>query len=313
MKKTIFNTFICLALVVLSARGQYAPANAAWNRPVEPFRIVGNLYYVGAADVSAFLLATPEGHILIDSGFAETVPLIEANLKKLGFRLEDVRVLLVSHGHYDHVGGMAELKARTKARLLANPAERELLGRGGKGDFAFKDQYAYAPVTLDGELCDGEEVRLGGSVMKAHFTPGHTKGCTSWTTTVSEGAQEYRVVIAASMTAPGYQLVDNAGYPEIADDYKASFAKLRALPCDVFLSLHSWDFGLHEKIAARAKNPAVNPFVDPDGYRRFLDKSETNLKKQIEKQVAGGKWNWNWVVTSSEPERDGAIGCLTSR
>ena len=282
--RTVLGLIISCILGCSVMCSQYAPANPAWNRPIEPFRIAGNLYYVGAADVSAFLITTTDGHILIDSGFAETVPVIEASLKKLGFRLEDIHLLLISHGHYDHVGGMAELKARTKARLLANPAERELLGWGGKGDFAFKDQSAYPPVTPDGELRDGEIVRLGGVELKAHFTPGHTKGTTSWTVTVNENGHAYHVVIAASMSAPGYQLIGNAHYPNIVADYKASLAKLRALPCDIFLSLHSWDFGLHEKIAARARNPDVNPFIDPEGYRRFLDKSATNLKKQSDAQ-----------------------------
>lgn len=282
--KYLHATLLFIAIVCQAAHGQFAATSAAWNRPIEPFRIVGNLYYVGASDVSAYLLTTPEGHILIDSGLAETVPLIEANLKKLGFQLEDIRLLLISHGHFDHVGGMAELKARTKARLLANPAEKALLMRGGKGDFAFQDKYPYAPVVPDGALSDGEEVRLGGSVLKAHFTPGHTKGSTSWTTTITDGGRAYNVVIAASLSAPGYQLIDNPDYPSVVADYEASMAKLRTLPCDIFLSLHSWDFGLHAKIAARAKDGAENPFVDPEGYLRFLEKSEANLQKQIEEQ-----------------------------
>lgn len=282
--KHLYAALLLITIVCQTAHGQSAAASAAWNRPIEPFRIVGNLYYVGASDVSAYLLTTSEGHILIDSGLAETVPLIEANLKKLGFRLEDIRLLLISHGHFDHVGGMAELKSRTKAKLLTNPAEKALLMRGGKGDFAFQDRYPYAPVVPDGEVSDGEEVRLGGVVLKAHFTPGHTKGSTSWTTTITEGGRAYKVVIAASLSAPGYQLIDNPDYPSIVADYEASIAKLRALPCDIFLSLHSWDFGLHAKIAARAKNGAVNPFVDPVDYVRFLEKSETNLQKQIEEQ-----------------------------
>jgi metallo-beta-lactamase class B len=279
--KHLLAALIVFATACLTAHGQYATANPAWNRSIDPFRIVGNLYYVGASDVSAYLLTTPEGHILIDSGFAETVPLIEANLKKLGFRLEDIRLLLISHGHFDHVGGIAELKARTKARLLVNPIENALLARGGKGDFAFQDKYSFAPVMPDAALSDGEEVSLGGTVLKAHFTPGHTKGCTSWTTTITEGGRVYRVVIAASLTAPGYRLIDNPDYPGIGADYEASIAKLRALPCDIFLSLHSWDFGLHAKIAAQAKDGA---FVDPEGYRCFLDKSETALRKQIAEQ-----------------------------
>ncbi|MFT3868275.1 MAG: subclass B3 metallo-beta-lactamase [Nibricoccus sp.] len=262
----------------------HTPAVAAWNRSVEPFCIAGNLYYVGASGVASYLIATPDGHILIDSGFAETVTHIEANMKKLGFRLEDIRVLLISHAHYDHVGGMAELKFRTKARLLVNPAERDLLARGGKGDFAFGDKYPFAPELPDGELRDGEVVKLGGVELTAHFTPGHTKGSTSWTTTVRVNEREYRVVIAASMTAPEYKLIGNVEYPTILNDYRTSFEKLRALPCDIFLSSHGWDFGLSNKMDARAKTPNANPFVDPEGYHRFLDKSETNLKKQIEKQ-----------------------------
>lgn len=282
--KHLYATLLFIAIVCQAAHGQFAATSAAWNRPIEPFRVVGNLYYVGASDVSAFLLTTPEGHILIDSGLAETVSLIEANLKKLGFRLEDIRLLLISHGHFDHVGGMAELKSRTKARLLANPAEKALLMRGGKGDFAFQDKYPFAPVEPDGALGDDEEVRFGGAVLKAHFTPGHTKGSTTWTTTITDGGRAYNVVIAASLSAPGYQLIDNPDYPSIVADYEASIAKLRALPCDIFLSLHSWDFGLHAKVAARAKDGAVNPFVDPEGYLRFLEKSKANLQKQIEEQ-----------------------------
>lgn len=282
--KSFFSILFGLTLTLLPAAGQYAPAVAAWNRPVEPFCIVGNLYYVGASGVASYLIATPDGHILIDTGFSETLSHIEANMKKLGFRLADIRVLLISHAHYDHVGGMAELKKRTNVRLLVNPAERALLQRGGGGDFAFKDRYRYAPVAADGELHDGEVVKLGGAELTAHFTPGHTKGTTSWTMTVPADGREYRVVIAASMTAPGYQLVGNAEHPEIVDDFRGSFAKLRALPCDIFLSLHGWDFGLDDKMQARTKNPGANPFVDPEGYRRFLDKTEVKLNQQVEAQ-----------------------------
>lgn len=276
--------WLFLLALIPPLHAQYAPADATWNRSVEPFCIVGNLYYVGASDVSAYLFTSSEGHILIDCGFGETVPLIEANLKRLGFRLEDIRLLLVSHGHYDHVGGIAELKEKTKARLLVNPAEVGLLKRGGKGDFAFHDNYPYAPVVPDGELQDGEEIRFGGTLLKAVFTPGHTKGCTSWTATIIDGGRSYNVVIAASLTAPGYQLVDNPEYPEIVSDYERSIAKLRALPCDIFLSLHSWDFDLKAKIVARVKDRSVNPFIDPAGYRLFLDKSEAALRKQVEEE-----------------------------
>jgi metallo-beta-lactamase class B len=267
-----------------SAFGQFAPANPEWNRPVEPFRVAGNLYYVGVADVSSYLITTPEGHILLDAGFRETAPIIEANIAKLGFHVEDVRLLLISHGHYDHVGGVAAIKARTKAALLANPVEAPLLARGGKGDFAFKDAYPYPPLVPDRLLDDGEQVRLGGTVMTAHFTPGHTQGCTSWTTTVKEAGKLLQVVIPCSISAPGYQLVDNPMYPEIQKDFEATFATLRALPCDVFLGLHSWDFGLPQKIKARAANPGGNPFIDPEGYRRFLERGQAAIRELAAKQ-----------------------------
>ncbi|MBL0157061.1 MAG: subclass B3 metallo-beta-lactamase [Bryobacterales bacterium] len=275
---------IFFPLALLLAAGQFTPANPEWNQPVAPFRIAGNLYYVGASGVSSFLITTPEGHYLLDTGFSETVPQIEANIQKLGFRLSDVRFLLISHGHYDHIAGVASLKARTKAKLLANPAEAPLLQRGGKGDFAFADRFPYPPVTPDRMLHDGEQISLGGTVMTAHFTPGHTKGCTSWTTTVKEDGKDLRVVIPCSVSAPGYQLVNNPKYPEIQKDFAASIAKLRALPSDIFVSPHGWDFDLEGKVKARAAVPTRNPFIDPKGLPRYLDKSEAAIREALAKQ-----------------------------
>jgi metallo-beta-lactamase class B len=267
-------------------RGQYAPAVPDWNRPVAPFRVLGNLFYVGASDVSAFLLATSDGNILLDSGFRETLPLIEANLGRLGFRMEDLSLILTSHAHYDHIGGMADLKRRTKARFLVNPAEAAAFQRGGKGDFAFGDKYPFPPIDPDGLLRDGTPVVLGTTALTPHFTPGHTKGCTSWTTRIEEAGSNYDVVIASSMSAPGYRLVANDEYPEIARDYEDSFAKLRALPCDVFLSLHSWDFGFHNKLKARKQGTRQNPFVDPGGLAAFVNRTHSAFQKQYDEQRA---------------------------
>jgi metallo-beta-lactamase class B len=263
---------------------QYTPATADWNRPVEPFRVVGNVYYVGASGVSAFLITTPKGHILIDTGFRETAPMVLAGITRLGFRVEDIRLLLASHAHYDHVGGMAEIKAASKARFLANPRDLELFARGGAGDFAFGDKYLFPPIQADGKLHDGQRIRLGGVVLTAHFTPGHTKGCTSYTTKIREGQRSYDVVFPCSMTAPGYQLVDNPKYPEIASDYGISFAMLNRLPCDIFLGGHAWDFGLNEKRQKIQTGSASNPFVDRDGYHAWLKKSEAALQKQLAEQ-----------------------------
>lgn len=283
MLRSVVVPLLCSACL-FAASGPYAPANPRWNRPAEPFRIVGNLYYVGASGVSAFLIATPEGHILLDTGFRETVPIIEKNLEKLGFHLTDIRLVLALHAHYDHAGGVAGIKARSKARFLANPADAPQFSRGGQRDFAFGNAYPFPPVVPDGLLREGEPVGLGGVWLTPHFTPGHTPGCTSWSFTIPAGGHSYRVVLVGSLTAPGYRLVGNPRYPGIVRDFESSFAKLRALPCDIFLTQHGWDFDLDRKIRLRTQFPGRNPFVDPAGYLRYLDRSQAAFHKQVAEQ-----------------------------
>jgi metallo-beta-lactamase class B len=282
---------LCTLIVSLPAAAQYAPANSKWNQPVPPFRIADNLYYVGAEGVASYLITTPAGDILIDTGFRETVPLVEASIRKLGFRVEDIRLLLISHGHFDHAGGMAAMKAATHARLLLSPAEAPLLERGGKDDFAFGDRYVYPPVTPDGLLSDGEPVRLGGEALTPHFTPGHTKGCTTWTMTVHDHGQLRHVVFACSLSAPDYQVVNNPKYPGIQKDFARSFATMRALPCDIFLAAHPWEFELDRKRAALAAAPAgaANPFVDPAGCRAYIDRSEAALRERVAQQTKAAR------------------------
>jgi metallo-beta-lactamase class B len=280
---------LALALVLTlpaSAFAQYTRAEAEWNQPVEPFRIAGNLYYVGATNVASYAIATSEGLILVDTGFRETVPIIQRNLQKLGFRLEDVRLLLALHAHYDHVGGVADIKSRTKARFLASPGDAPLFERGGKDDFAFGDRFLYPPVKPDALLSDGEPVGLGGTMLTPHFTPGHTKGATSWTMTVRDGDRDYHVMIASSVSTPDYRLIDNPKYPAIVHDLESSFATLRTLPCDIFLTEHSWQFGLPDKMQRRAADPSHNPFVDPEACRRFIESGEASLHKLVAEQKA---------------------------
>jgi metallo-beta-lactamase class B len=282
---------LCTLIVSLPALAQYAPANAKWNKPVPPFRIADNLYYVGAEGVASYLITTPAGDFLIDTGFRETVPLVEASIRKLGFRVEDVRILLISHGHFDHAGGVAAMKAATHARLLVSPAEAPMLEQGDKDDFAWGDKYAYTPVKPDGLLKDDEPVRLGGVALTPHFTPGHTRGCTTWTMTVKNDGVLRHVVFACSLSAPDYQLVNNRKYPGIANDYTQSIATMRALPCDIFLAAHPWEFELDRKRAALAADPsgAANPFVDPAGYRAYIDRSEAALKERVAQQTKAGR------------------------
>jgi metallo-beta-lactamase class B len=288
--KHLSFSLVCLFFIALfllqyqNAHGQADEASRSRNQPIKPFRIIGNIYYVGASDVTSFLITTPQGHVLLDGGFAATVPQIKENIKALGFRIEDVKILINSHAHSDHAGGLAELKGLTKARLFASRADAALLASGGKGDPNFGDDYAYTPVRADEILRDGDTIKLGGVILTARLTPGHTKGCTTWTMKVSDGGKSYDVVFLGSISAPGYQLVDNAQYPNIVEDYERTFRLLKKLPCDVFLGSHGIFFGLREKIARLAESPKQNPFVDSEGYRNFLNQAEESFRERLKKQ-----------------------------
>ena len=256
----------------------------AWNQPVEPFKIIGNVYYVGATEVTSFLITTPEGHILIDSGLAETAPQIRSNIQKLGFHSEDIRLLLSIHAHYDHAGGLAALKQDfPNARLIAVNENADELERGGTNDFAFGDRQAFAPVDVDQRISDGGDVALGGVKLKAVLTPGHTKGCTTWLATIADGSRLYHVVWACSLSAPGYNLVDNQNYPRIVEDYRKTFKKLASLPCDVLLAPHGSAFGLTKKRALREAG-GPNPFIDPAELAELIRKTSQDFEAQLAEQ-----------------------------
>jgi metallo-beta-lactamase class B len=260
----------------------------SWNQPVPPFHVAGNIYYVGANEITSFLITSPQGHILLDGGFAETAPQIEANIEKLGFHLRDVKVLLNSQAHSDHAGGFAELKRVTGARLLIAPGDADLVARGGHDDFAFGNTMVYPATKPDGTFKDGEAIRVGEAVMVAHITPGHTRGCTTWTTKATEGGKSYDVTFLCSVSAPGYQLVKNAKYPNIVDDYRETFRRLKAMHTDIFLASHGSFFDLeHKRKAIEAGKP--NPFILPGEFDSFLARSERGFNAQLAKQQAGAK------------------------
>jgi metallo-beta-lactamase class B len=273
-----------LLLLPALARAQADPTDRARNQPVEPYRIAGNLYYVGASDIASYLITTPEGNILLDGGYVETEPQIEANIRKLGFQVEKVKILLSSHAHYDHVGGLAELKKKTGAPLYAGAGDVDLLARGGKGDFALGDRGLFPPVHVDHPVHDGDHVSLGGTTLIAHATPGHTRGCTSWSMQVEEGGKRYDVVFVGSTSInPGVHLAGKPSYPGIAEDYAKTFRVLKSLPCDIFLAVHASFFNGLEK-SARLKQGGVNPFIDPQGYRDYLAESEKSYGEQLAKE-----------------------------
>jgi len=271
----------------LPARSQATEQDRARNQPVAPFRILGNLYYVGASDITSFLIVTPKGNILLDAGFVQTALQIQANVKTLGFRMEDTKFLLNSQAHYDHTGGLAQLKKLTGAQMAASEEDALMLEAGGHGDPYFGDKYVFQPVHVDRRLKNGDTVSLGGTAMTAEITPGHTKGCTTWTMTVEEAGKSYHVVFVCSTSVLSeIRLIDNAQYPGIERDYEYTFRRLRQLPCDIFLGAHGNFFDLLGKNERLRRGDKPNPFIDPEGYKKYLDSSEAAFQKELRAQRA---------------------------
>lgn len=273
---------IVLALAVAFGAVQIAPSDPSWRQPFDPIRIVGNIYYVGTRGLSSFLIVTPAGGVLIDSGEAASVPFIRANVERLGLRLSDVRLLLAGHAHYDHIGGQAELKRLTGALTVAMDADLEAIESGV--DRSALGSQGWTPIKIDRVVKDGETVSLGGMTLTAHLTPGHTQGCTTWTTDVVEDGRRYKVAFVCSVTVnEGVHLVGNARVPAIADHYARTFRVLRDLKPDVFVAEHGSVFDLEGKAekARTLQKGQPNPFVDPEGYERFVTKAEDAYLTQL--------------------------------
>ena len=263
-----------------------SPNFAAMNQPMAPFRISDDVYYVGASDVTSFLIVTDAGLILTDGGFEQTAPQIEANIKALGFDIRNVKILLNSHAHFDHAGGLAALKAASGARFLASRADAPVLESGGAADFVHFGSYShFPPVKVDGYLADGGQIVLGHTVLTAHLTPGHTKGCTSWTMATHVNGKPVDVLFICSLTVlPSYRLLSEPGYPQMAADFAQSFKTLRALSCQIFIASHGLFFDLLGKKAKLDGNPPVNPFIDPAGCRKYIDGAEARYVAELEKE-----------------------------
>ena len=288
MNRTLLGlilVFVFAFLTVSSTYAQYAKEMPALNAPVQPFKIIGNIYYVGASDVTSFLITTPAGDILLDGGFDETVPQIRDNVKRLGFDLREVKILLNSHAHFDHAGGLATLKSLTGAKLCVSRADAVLIENGGHRDYLFGDRRLFKPAKVDRLLDDGDTVELGGTVLTAHLTPGHTRGDTTWTMTVVDAGKKYDVVFVGSTTInPGTKLVGNAAYPNIAADYAKAFRVLKSLHCDVFLAAHGSFFSLTDKMKKIANGSTPNPFIDRDGYAAFISRTEKLFLDQLKQE-----------------------------
>jgi metallo-beta-lactamase class B len=260
----------------------------SWNKPFPAFRVAGNLYYVGTSQMAIFLFATPQGLILLDSGFEAKVPQLRHSVESLGFRFEDIKILLASHAHIDHVQGHAVIRSMTHARVLASEADAPVIATGGTGDWAYGSRYQWVPCPVDEIVNDGQAVTLGGTTLLAHLTPGHSKGATTWTTTVEEDGHQLAVVFFPSGNVPpGAHLVNNPDFPDVAAAFAHSFATWRSLPCDLFLGAHGSFFDLQAKWKRLAAGTGPNPFIDPAGYRRAIDEAEKNFRAAFKSQGGG--------------------------
>jgi metallo-beta-lactamase class B len=283
---------ICAALPASAQQPAAKPAATAaaasrsnWNQPTEPFRIIDNVYYVGTAGLSSFLFVTPEGDILLDAALPDSAPQIEANIRKLGFKLSDVKILLNSHAHFDHSGGLAQLKKDTGAKLIASEGDRSAL----EGGFYLGSENVKAmgapPVKVDQAIKDGYKLTLGGFTMTAHLTPGHTRGCTSWGWTAHEGGKAYEALVFCSATIAANRLVDPPQYPGIVADYRATFEKAAKMKVDIFLAPHAEFYDLAAK---RAKLTAggPNPFIVPGEFHTFIAKQKADFEPGLKAQEA---------------------------
>ena len=277
----VLISWLCLSLPA-------AAQNADWTRPFPPLKLIGNVYWVGTYDLSTYLITTDAGHILINTGLAETVPEIKKGVEQLGFDFGGVEILLATHAHWDHVAGLAELERLTGAQVWMSEADAVLLEDGGKSDFRFGNDRdtSFEPVMVDRRLKDQDTIALGGVTLTAHHHPGHTKGATSFTLTVREAGRDYRVVIAnMGSINPGVTVSGMPKYPTIGDDYARTFAAQKALPVDVFLASHASQFGMHGKY--QPGNPYdPNRFVDPAGYLAAVERLEGIFREQLARERA---------------------------
>jgi metallo-beta-lactamase class B len=274
MRLTAASLFV---FCFLGATALLAQGNPDWHRDFPAFKITGNLYYVGTADLAVYLVNTPQGNILINSDFKEDVPAIKKSIEQLGFKYGDTKIILISHAHGDHDEATGLIQKETGAKLMVmdgDVPEEQSTAPGRPG------------AHVDRVLHDGDTVELGGSTLVAHLTPGHTKGCTTWAMQVRDGGRTLNAVIIGSPNVnPGYVLVGNKNYPEIAQDYVKTFAVLKSLPCDIFLGAHGAYFGLAAKYA-KVKAGGANPFIDPDGYKAYVEERNQSFQKEWARQKA---------------------------
>ena len=276
-----------LAATAMALTGGPALAQSNWNKPAEPFHVIDNVWYVGTEGLSAFLFTTPEGHILLDGATPEGAPIIEANIAKLGFKLSDVKILLNSHAHFDHSGGLAKLKHDTGATLAAMEGDVSALEGGFYlGSEDVKSMNA-PPVKVDRVLKDGDTVKLGEFTLTAHLTPGHSRGCTSWGATLGDQSKWYEAMVFCSATVAANRITPPLQYEGIVEDYRKTFTKTKEMKVDIPLAPHPEFFQLREKAAKAAANrQALNPFIEPGAFLALITKLEGDFERTLKERSA---------------------------
>jgi len=275
------------AAVTLSAQSstlsteQRAQFHGPYSQPEEAFRLVGNIYYVGAKNIASYLITTPQGHILVDTGTTEMTPVITANVEKLGFKMRDIKIMLSSHAHFDHIGGHAAMKKLTGARLMAIKQDADALEAGK--DLSPLGDEGWTPVKVDRVLKDGDTVALGGTTLRAVWAPGHTPGCTVWTTTVPDGGRSYSVAIfGCGAPNGGVKLVGNPKFPTLVDDAMGTFRKLKTLRPDIYVSGHP-QMLFAGKIERMKAGERPHPLLDPgsQAWTKMLDETQAAFEKRV--------------------------------
>ena len=283
-----------LALAALASGQSAAPASSCdncpvWNQPQQPFRVYGNTYYVGPRGLTSILLTSSAGHVLIDGALPESVPQVVANIRSLGFRIEDVKLIVNSHVHFDHGGGISELQRLSGAKVAASPWSAEVLTKSGvgRGDPQFGAVTPVALVPRATNLRDGQTLRVGDIRLTAHFTPGHTPGGTSWTWKSCANGRCLNLVYSDSMTpvsAEGFRFSDSREYPTAVRDFEKSFAFLRSAPCDILLTSHPEASGLWQRLEGRQKGVKPDPMVSPNACKELAGRAAEQLRRRLESE-----------------------------
>jgi metallo-beta-lactamase class B len=279
MKSHHIIALVASGLLFASAANAQAPDGPMFKSPpadspyrtekVAPFKVIDNIYFIGTTQQNiSWLITTPEGHMIIDTTFEKDVPTILENIRTLGFKQDDVKLILTLHAHSDHVAGHAAMQEATGGQILAPEADAVVIETGGKAD---PHSTPWTPAKVDRRIVDGEKITLGDRTLTAHLTPGHTKGCTSWTTTATEEGKQYNVIFMCGLRIDGDSLLDDPDYPNIATDLSNSVKTLESLPVDVYLGGHGYWFALGDKIARMKAGEGYKAWIDPEGYRKSIN------------------------------------------